>query len=102
MRTTHALRPLQCGGAQTRTRPSTLKRRRRQPARASNRTGPQTMKKRKPGTRVRSKGAFAGSTGRALNEDMEDEELKKVGTGFRKQAGRYAKVGIATRSSGGS
>ncbi|PIL35554.1 hypothetical protein GSI_02282 [Ganoderma sinense ZZ0214-1] len=76
-----------CGGAQTRARPSSLKRGRRQPAvGASNRTGPQTTKKRKPGTRVRTKGAFAGSTGRALNEDIEDEELKRVGTGFRKQA----------------
>lgn len=58
------------------------------------------MKKRKPGTRVRTKGAFAGSTGRALNEDIEDKQLKKVGTGYRKQAGRYAKLETAMHSSG--
>ncbi|KAI1796841.1 WLM-domain-containing protein [Ganoderma leucocontextum] len=76
-----------CGGAQTRARPSSMKRRRRQPAGPSNHTGPQTMKKRKPGTRIRAKGAFTGSTGHALNEDIKDEQLKKVGTGYRKQAG---------------
>ncbi|EJF64929.1 WLM-domain-containing protein [Dichomitus squalens LYAD-421 SS1] len=74
-----------CGGAQSRARPASRKRRRSQPAGPSNRTGAQTAKKRKPGTRVRAKGAFSG-TGRALNDDIEDEELKKTGTGFRKQA----------------
>ncbi|KAI0787641.1 WLM-domain-containing protein [Fomes fomentarius] len=74
-----------CGGAQTRTRPTALRRRRRQ-AGPSNRTGAQIAKKRKPGSRVTAKGLFKG-TGRALNEDEQDEEQKKAGVGFRKQAG---------------
>ncbi|KAI0749788.1 WLM domain-containing protein [Daedaleopsis nitida] len=74
-----------CGGAQTRTRPTALRRRRRQ-AGPSNHTGAQTAKKRKAGTRVTAKGLFQGS-GRALNDDVEDEEQKKAGAGFRKKAG---------------
>ena len=33
-------------------------------------------------------GLFTGS-GRALNDDVDDEDQKKVGAGFRKQAHRY-------------
>lgn len=54
---------------------------------ASNHTGAQTERGRKAGARVRSKYAFAGG-GKALNEDISDEEAKKKGTGFRKKAGR--------------
>ena len=85
-------------GAQSRARPAPRKRRRSQAAGPSNRTGAQTARKRKPGTRVRAKDAFTGA-GRALNDDIEDEKLKKVGTGFRKQAGRYA--GLAFRGYSG-
>ncbi|KAI0719312.1 WLM-domain-containing protein [Cerioporus squamosus] len=76
-----------CGGAQTRTRPTAVRRRRTgRQAGPSNHTGAQTAKKRKAGSRVTAKGLFQGS-GRALNEDAEDEEQKKAGTGFRKKAG---------------
>lgn len=34
------------------------------------------------------KGLFKG-TGRALNDDAEDEDQKRAGSGFRKQANRY-------------
>ncbi|KAL6302393.1 WLM domain-containing protein [Sparassis latifolia] len=71
-----------CGGAQKRTRPTSLRRRRG----AGAKTGAQTAKKRKAGTRVTARDAFKGS-GRALNEDVEDEKGKKAGAGFRKKAG---------------
>ncbi|KAI0707333.1 WLM domain-containing protein [Earliella scabrosa] len=74
-----------CGGAQSRQRPTALRRRRRQVG-PSNHTGAQTAKKRKAGSRVTAKNLFTGS-GRALNEDAEGEEQKKAGTGFRKKAG---------------
>ncbi|OBZ72449.1 DNA-dependent metalloprotease WSS1 [Grifola frondosa] len=76
-----------CGGAQTRARPTSMRRRRaRQSTGPSNHTGAQTAKKRKAGSRVTAQGTFKGS-GHALNEDISDEEQKKVGTGFRKKAG---------------
>ena len=45
------------------------------------------MKKRKAGTRVTAQGTFQGG-GRALNEDVADEDEKKAGAGFRKKAAR--------------
>ncbi|KIJ70022.1 hypothetical protein HYDPIDRAFT_79182 [Hydnomerulius pinastri MD-312] len=76
-----------CGGAHTRARPTSYKRnrRRRDGAGPSNHTGAQTSKKRKAGSRVTNSSAFK-STGKALNEDV-DEERKGLGTGFRKKAG---------------
>lgn len=83
---THLLNP-QCGGAQARKRPTSLRRRRtNQAAGPSNHTGVQTAKKRKAGSRVTAKGTFRGS-GRAINEDASGEEQKKSGAGFRKKAG---------------
>ena len=70
----------QCGGAQTRARPSSLGRRKR---RQRGESGAQTSRKRKAGSRVTAKDAFKGE-GSALNTD----EPSVVGTGFRKQAGR--------------
>ncbi|KAL7279221.1 hypothetical protein ACG7TL_007061 [Trametes sanguinea] len=52
----------------------------------SNHTGAQTAKRRKAGSRVTAQGTFKGS-GRALNEDLTDEDAKKAGAGFRKKAG---------------
>ncbi|KAF9247276.1 WLM domain-containing protein [Melanogaster broomeanus] len=74
-----------CGGAHSRARPPSYQRRTRrtQQAGPSNLTGAQTSKKRKAGARVNST-AFK-STGKALNEDV-DEEKKAHGTGFRKKA----------------
>ncbi|KAI0649084.1 WLM domain-containing protein [Trametes meyenii] len=75
-----------CGGAQSRARPTSLRRRRRQTAAGpSNHTGAQTAKRRKAGTRVTTQGTFKGS-GRALDEDVSDEGQKKAGAGFRKKA----------------
>ncbi|KAI8980209.1 WLM domain-containing protein [Trametes punicea] len=74
-----------CGGAQSRARPSALRRRRRQPAGPSSSTGAQTAKRRKAGARVTAQGVFKG-TGRALNEDASDQEAKKAGSGFRRRA----------------
>ncbi|ETW83060.1 hypothetical protein HETIRDRAFT_450748 [Heterobasidion irregulare TC 32-1] len=51
----------------------------------STHTGAQTARKRRAGTRVTTAGAFAGG-GRALNADIGNEEDKKAGAGFRKQA----------------
>ncbi|KAI0661757.1 WLM domain-containing protein [Cubamyces menziesii] len=68
-----------CGGAQSRARPSSTRRRRR------NQAGAQTAKRRKAGSRVTAQGTFKGA-GRALNEDVSDEEAKKAGSGFRKKA----------------
>ena len=79
----------QCGGAQARKRPTSLRRRRthqNQTAGPSNHTGAQTAKKRKAGARVTAKGTFRGS-GRALNDDVCDEEQKRAGSGFRRKAG---------------
>ncbi|KIJ20224.1 hypothetical protein PAXINDRAFT_108086 [Paxillus involutus ATCC 200175] len=75
-----------CGGAHSRARPASYQRRTRRThdAGPSNLTGPQTSKKRKAGSRVPSS-AF-NSTGKALNEDL-DEEKKAHGTGFRRKAG---------------
>ncbi|RPD60107.1 WLM-domain-containing protein [Lentinus tigrinus ALCF2SS1-6] len=76
-----------CGGAQSRTRPTALRRRKtRRQTGPSNHTGAQTAKKRKAGSRVTAKGLFQG-TGRALDEDIQDDEQKKAGAGFRKKAG---------------
>ncbi|TDL25486.1 WLM-domain-containing protein [Rickenella mellea] len=79
-----------CGGAQTRSRPNTLarKRRRRKNATAgpSTLTGAQVPKKRKAGSRVTAQNAFVGS-GRSLNEGASDDDAKAVGSGFRKKAG---------------
>ncbi|KAF7330573.1 hypothetical protein MVEN_02497500 [Mycena venus] len=77
-----------CGGAQKRSRPSALgrKRRARQPRRetvASNKTGRQTAKKRKAGGRVKAQSAFPGE-GSLLAEGALDP--KEKGVGFRKQA----------------
>ena len=79
--------PRQCGGAQRRARPKTLKRRRRRADHASqagpsNHTGAQTTKKRKPGSRVTKN---FGSDGKTLNEGTPGGS----GTGFRKQAQRW-------------
>ena len=43
-------------------------------------------------------GTFKGA-GRALNEEVSDEEAKKAGSGFRKKAARY--VGIVSLSGAG-
>ncbi|KAH8117708.1 WLM-domain-containing protein [Phellopilus nigrolimitatus] len=70
-----------CGGAQTRSRPKSLGRRRRVQRRIagpSKHTGAQTEKRRKPGTRVTAKGEI---------HRRGDEDMKTKGTGFRKQAG---------------
>ncbi|KAL5526064.1 hypothetical protein ACEPAG_7402 [Sanghuangporus baumii] len=80
-----------CGGAQSRSRPKSIGRRRSQVQRRakagpSNHTGAQVEKRRKPGTRVKARGAFKGE-GKALNDDISDEDAKARGTGFRKQAG---------------
>ncbi|EJD06465.1 WLM-domain-containing protein [Fomitiporia mediterranea MF3/22] len=77
-----------CGGAQTRSRPKSLGRRRmhRRVAGPSNHTGAQVEKRRKPGTRVKARGAFKGE-GQALNADISDGKARARGTGFRKQAG---------------
>ncbi|KAL4081832.1 WLM domain-containing protein [Scleroderma yunnanense] len=72
-----------CGGAHSRTRPVSL-RRRMATAGPSSHTGAQTTKKRKAGSRVTSAGAFP-SVGKALNDGLDGA----VGTGFRKKAGRY-------------
>ncbi|KIK93501.1 hypothetical protein PAXRUDRAFT_144947 [Paxillus rubicundulus Ve08.2h10] len=74
-----------CGGAHSRARPASYQRRicRTHGAGPSHLTGPQS-KKRKAGSRVPSS-AF-DSTGKALNEDL-DEEKKAYGTGFRRKAG---------------
>ncbi|KLO09895.1 WLM-domain-containing protein [Schizopora paradoxa] len=73
-----------CGGAQRRTRPKSMKRRRQY---TSSEAGPSRKRRGpKPGARVRAKGKFKGE-GQALNADISDEEEKKKGTGFRKQAG---------------
>lgn len=50
-------------------------------------TGAQTAKRRKAGARVTAQGVFRGD-GQALNADVEDEDAKKVGTGFGKKAAR--------------
>ncbi|KAJ7127034.1 WLM domain-containing protein [Mycena epipterygia] len=78
-----------CGGAQSRARPTALRRRRRPRQTragapiASNKTGRQTAKRRKAGARVASKSAFTGD-GALLVEDL---DVKGKGTGFGKQAG---------------
>ncbi|KAL4252307.1 DNA-dependent metalloprotease WSS1-like protein [Abortiporus biennis] len=68
-----------CGGAQTRKRPSSFRRRK---------TGvrSETTRKRKAGSRVTAQGVFKGD-GRPLNADILDEEQKKAGSSFRKKAG---------------
>jgi len=76
-----------CGGAQKRTRPTALRRRRKNRPNVvepSLHTGRQTAKKRKAGSRVTGQYAFTGD-GKALNEDV-DEDQKKKGIGFGKQA----------------
>ena len=76
----------QCGGAQQRARPKTLKRRRRRADRTlqagpSNHTGAQTAKKRKPGSRV---AKDFGDDGKTLNDGTPGDP----GTGFRKRTQR--------------
>ncbi|KAK0469808.1 WLM domain-containing protein [Desarmillaria tabescens] len=76
-----------CGGAQTRSRPSAMRRRRsgrRGDVVPSNHTGRQTAKRRKAGGRVTSKYAFQGE-GSSLINSKGEEGVK--GTGFKKQAG---------------
>ncbi|TFY67752.1 hypothetical protein EVG20_g3832 [Dentipellis fragilis] len=80
---TGALPEFMCGGAQTKAKP-TRRRRRRQPAVGPSRSGAQSAKRRKAGSRVTAD-VFKGD-GRALNADIEGEDEKKAGTGFRKQA----------------
>ncbi|CCM00098.1 uncharacterized protein FIBRA_02125 [Fibroporia radiculosa] len=78
---------LKCGGAQSRTRPTSLRRRRNHSqAGPSSHTGAQTTKKRKAGSRVTAQGTFKGP-GKALNGDISDQEQRKAGAGFRKKAG---------------
>lgn len=79
----------QCGGAYEKPAPrkATRKRKPRQQVTASERTGAQSSKKRKAGSRVKAKNAFKGP-GQALNTGLDDETKQKLGTGFRKQAGR--------------
>ncbi|KAL1662655.1 WLM domain-containing protein [Schizophyllum commune] len=76
-----------CGGAQTRTRPTAIRRRRgpRRPRETipSLHTGRQTAKKRKAGARVTSKYAFEGE-GATLSG--RDPKAGGKGAGFRKQA----------------
>lgn len=79
--------PRQCGGAQRRTRPRTLKRRRQRRERTSqagpsNRTGAQAVKKRKPGSRVTKD--FGGD-----GETLTNGAPGSTGTGFGKRAQRY-------------
>ncbi|KAI0692082.1 WLM domain-containing protein [Cytidiella melzeri] len=74
-----------CGGAHSRPQPSSLQQRRRHGG-PSNHTGRQTTRKHKAGSRVTAQGTFNG-VGRALDEHVEDESIKKAGAGFRKQAG---------------
>ncbi|KAJ7707754.1 WLM domain-containing protein [Mycena rosella] len=74
-----------CGGAQSRTRPTALRRRRRSPQKrpgepiASHKTGRQTAKKRKAGARVTSQYAFTGE-GASLVEGL---DVKGKGSGKR-------------------
>jgi DNA-dependent metalloprotease WSS1 len=78
----------QCGGAQSRTRPTATRRRRgtqgkRRETVPSLHTGRQTAIKRKAGARVTSKYAFTGE-GSVLDSDGD-------GKGFGKQAARYVR-----------
>lgn len=80
----------QCGGAHAKEPPrrgGPRKRRARTQGGPSTHTGAQTAKKRKAGSRVKAKDAFKGE-GKALNADLDEEAQKKLGTGFRKKAGR--------------
>jgi hypothetical protein len=82
--------PRQCGGAQRKTRPKTLKRRHRRADRIpqpgpSNHTGAQTAKKRKPGSRVTKD---FGGDGKNLNDGIPGG----TGTGFKKRAQRYSQA----------
>ncbi|KAJ6513254.1 WLM domain-containing protein [Mycena sanguinolenta] len=74
-----------CGGAQKKSRPSALGRKRRVRQRrevvASNKTGRQTAKKRKAGSRVKSQSAFSGE-----GSSLTDGALDPKGKGFGKQA----------------
>ncbi|KAJ8593352.1 WLM-domain-containing protein [Rhizopogon salebrosus TDB-379] len=76
-----------CGGAHSRARPASYKRRKRTAkfSGPSMHTGIQTEKKRKAGSRITNTNAF-GSEGQALNEGAIGEK-KDAGTGFRKKAG---------------
>ncbi|KAG2147593.1 WLM-domain-containing protein [Suillus clintonianus] len=75
-----------CGGAHSRARPASYKRRNRTAkfSGPSVHTGVQSEKKRKPGSRIASAGAF-GSGGKALNEGVIGDK-KEAGTGFGKKA----------------
>ncbi|KAF9450355.1 WLM-domain-containing protein [Macrolepiota fuliginosa MF-IS2] len=68
-----------CGGAQTRSRPTSLRRRRRGPQDTvpSLHTGRQTAKRRKAGSRVTSKFAFVGE-GKSLGHDAESSKGKRA------------------------
>ncbi|KAG0705701.1 WLM-domain-containing protein [Suillus ampliporus] len=76
-----------CGGAHSRARPASYKRRNRTTkiSGPSVHTGVQSEKKRKAGSRITNANAFS-SGGKALNEDAIGEK-KDAGTGFRKKAG---------------
>lgn len=78
-------RLIQCGGAQSRTRPTARRRRRAQGKRRevvpSLHTGAQTAKKRKAGARATSKYAFSGEGATLAQEGSS-------GTGFGKKAAR--------------
>ncbi|KAI0696703.1 WLM domain-containing protein [Cytidiella melzeri] len=74
-----------CGGAHSQPQPSSLQQRRPHGG-PLNHTGCQTTRKHKAGSRVTAQGTFNG-VGRALDEHVEDESIKKAGAGFRKQAG---------------
>jgi len=84
------IRGRKCGGAYEKPAPRKVSRKRkpRQQATASERTGAQNLKKRKAGSRVKAKNAFKGP-GQALNAGLDGETKQKLGTGYRKQAGRY-------------
>ncbi|KAG1750749.1 WLM domain-containing protein [Suillus lakei] len=76
-----------CGGAHSRARPASYRRRQRTAkfSGPSVHTGAQSEKKRKAGSRITNANTF-GSGGKALNEDAIGEK-KESGTGFRKKAG---------------
>ena len=73
---------MQCGGAQTRTRPTARRRRvtrgKRREVVPSNHTGRQTERKRKAGARVTSKYAFTGE-GVSLAGGSADDKKKGKG-----------------------
>ncbi|KAI0683816.1 hypothetical protein BC835DRAFT_1295021, partial [Cytidiella melzeri] len=69
-----------CGGAHFQPQPSSLQRH-KQHSGPSTHTCHQTTRKCKAGSRVTAQGTFNG-VGRALDEHVEDESIKKAGAGF--------------------